>query len=81
MEAVGTGSDPSRDGVWLQIMYGIGGERDLTERTLEHLSGYDGARPVRAGNGAWDQHQNDVCGDADAPPTRSTTTPARVPHR
>jgi GH15 family glucan-1,4-alpha-glucosidase len=35
-------------------MYGIGGERDLTERTLDHLSGYRGARPVRVGNGAWD---------------------------
>jgi alpha,alpha-trehalase len=46
----------------LQIMYGIGGERDLTERTLDHLSGYDGAKPVRVGNGAWDQHQNDVWG-------------------
>jgi alpha,alpha-trehalase len=46
----------------LQIMYGIGGERDLTERTLDHLSGYDGAKPVRVGNGAWNQHQNDVWG-------------------
>ncbi len=46
----------------LQIMYGIGGERDLTERTLDHLSGYNGARPVRVGNGAWNQHQNDVWG-------------------
>ena len=46
----------------LQIMYGIGGERDLTEKTLDHLSGYEGARPVRVGNGAWDQHQNDVWG-------------------
>ncbi len=46
----------------LQIMYGIGGERDLTERTIDHLSGYDGARPVRVGNGAWNQHQNDVWG-------------------
>ena len=46
----------------LQIMYGIGGERDLTERTLDHLSGYEGASPVRVGNGAWDQHQNDVWG-------------------
>jgi GH15 family glucan-1,4-alpha-glucosidase len=43
-------------------MYGIGGERDLTERTLDHLSGYQGARPVRVGNGAWDQHQHDVWG-------------------
>jgi alpha,alpha-trehalase len=46
----------------LQVMYGIGGERDLTERTLDHLSGYGGARPVRVGNGAWDQRQNDVWG-------------------
>ncbi len=43
-------------------MYGIGGERDLTERTLDHLSGYGGAKPVRVGNGAWNQHQNDVWG-------------------
>ncbi len=46
----------------LQIMYGIGGERDLTEKTLDHLSGYRGARPVRIGNGAWNQHQHDVWG-------------------
>ena len=46
----------------LQIMYGIGGERELTEQTLEHLSGYDSARPVRVGNGAWDQRQHDVWG-------------------
>jgi GH15 family glucan-1,4-alpha-glucosidase len=46
----------------LQIMYGIGGERELTEYTLDHLSGYDGARPVRIGNGAWDQRQHDVWG-------------------
>jgi GH15 family glucan-1,4-alpha-glucosidase len=46
----------------LQIMYGISGERDLTERTLDHLSGYRGSRPVRVGNGAWNQHQNDVWG-------------------
>ena len=46
----------------LQIMYGIGGERDLTEHTLDHLSGYRGARPVRVGNGAWNQHQHDVWG-------------------
>ncbi len=46
----------------LQIMYGIGGERDLTERTLNHLSGYRGARPVRVGNGAWNQQQHDVWG-------------------
>ena len=46
----------------LQIMYGIGHERELTESTLDHLSGYDGARPVRIGNGAFDQRQNDVWG-------------------
>src|SRR5215467_6569329 len=46
----------------LQIMYGIGGERDLTEKTLDHLSGYEGARPVRIGNGAWNQQQHDVWG-------------------
>ena len=46
----------------LQIMYGIGGEKDLTEHTLDHLTGYRDSRPVRVGNGAWDQHQNDVWG-------------------
>jgi GH15 family glucan-1,4-alpha-glucosidase len=46
----------------LQIMYGVDGRRDLTEVTLDHLSGYDGARPVRVGNGAYDQKQNDVFG-------------------
>jgi len=46
----------------LQIMYGIGGEKDLTERTLDHLSGYAGSRPVRVGNGAFDQRQHDVWG-------------------
>jgi alpha,alpha-trehalase len=46
----------------LQIMYGIDGLRDLTEQTLDHLTGYDGAKPVRIGNGAFDQRQNDVYG-------------------
>jgi GH15 family glucan-1,4-alpha-glucosidase len=46
----------------LQIMYGVGGERDLPERTLDHLTGYEGASPVRVGNGAFDQRQNDVFG-------------------
>jgi alpha,alpha-trehalase len=46
----------------LQIMYGIGGERELPESELDHLTGYDGARPVRIGNGAWDQKQHDVWG-------------------
>jgi GH15 family glucan-1,4-alpha-glucosidase len=51
-----------RDHPDLQIMYGIGGERELTESTLDHLGGYDGAKPVRVGNGAFDQRQNDVWG-------------------
>jgi GH15 family glucan-1,4-alpha-glucosidase len=46
----------------LQIMYGIGGEKELTEKTLDHLGGYGGAKPVRIGNGAYDQRQNDVWG-------------------
>ncbi|MGE0066466.1 MAG: glycoside hydrolase family 15 protein [Solirubrobacterales bacterium] len=51
-----------RDHPDLQIMYGIGGEKELTEKTLDHLSGYGGAKPVRIGNGAFDQRQNDVWG-------------------
>jgi len=46
-----------------QIMYGVAGERDLTERTLEHLSGYHDSRPVRVGNQAWTQVQLDVLGE------------------
>ncbi len=46
----------------LQIMYGIGGESELPEATLDHLHGYDGARPVRIGNAASDQEQHDVWG-------------------
>ncbi len=46
----------------LQIMYGIGGERDLTEETLDHLPGYAGSRPVRIGNAAFAQKQHDVWG-------------------
>jgi GH15 family glucan-1,4-alpha-glucosidase len=46
----------------LQVMYGIGGEHELEERTLDHLSGYEGARPVRIGNGAYVQKQHDVWG-------------------
>src|ERR1700722_16042660 len=46
----------------LQIMYGIDGRKDLTESTIDHLSGWRDSRPVRVGNGAWDQHQNDVWG-------------------
>ena len=43
-------------------MYGIGGETELTESTLDHLSGYGGAKPVRIGNGAYNQQQHDVWG-------------------
>jgi alpha,alpha-trehalase len=46
----------------LQIMYGIDGERDLEEHTLDHLHGYDGAQPVRVGNDAFRQRQHDVWG-------------------
>ncbi len=53
--------EPNRDGA-LQIMYGIDGRRDLTESIREDMSGYAGARPVRIGNGAFDQRQNDVFG-------------------
>jgi GH15 family glucan-1,4-alpha-glucosidase len=54
-------AEPTEDGS-LQIMYGIDGRRDLTESTRDELSGYAGARPVRIGNGAFDQRQNDVFG-------------------
>ncbi len=46
----------------LQVMYGVDGERELEERTLEHLHGYNGARPVRVGNAAYKQRQHDVWG-------------------
>jgi alpha,alpha-trehalase len=46
----------------LQIMYGIDGRRRLDEETLDHLQGYEGATPVRIGNGAYDQRQHDVWG-------------------
>jgi len=49
-------------GLPLQIVFGIGGERDLSERELPHLSGWRGSGPVRAGNGAWTQRQQDVYG-------------------
>ena len=47
----------------LQIMYGIGGEHDLSERELPHLRGWRDSSPVRVGNGAWDQTQLDVYGE------------------
>jgi len=52
-----------RRGSDLQIMFGIGGERDLSERELPHLTGWRDSRPVRIGNGAWNQRQLDVYGE------------------
>jgi GH15 family glucan-1,4-alpha-glucosidase len=50
-------------GIDMQIMFGIGGEHDLAERELPHLSGWRASRPVRVGNGAWNQRQLDVYGE------------------
>ncbi len=47
----------------LQIMFRIGGERDLTERELPHLEGWRRSTPVGIGNGAWSQRQLDVSGE------------------
>jgi GH15 family glucan-1,4-alpha-glucosidase len=50
-------------GADLQIMFGVGGEHDLSERELKHLAGWRASRPVRVGNGAWEQRQLDVYGE------------------
>jgi GH15 family glucan-1,4-alpha-glucosidase len=50
-------------GELVQIMYGVEGERDLSEHELEHLAGYHDSRPVRVGNQAWEQKQLDVLGE------------------
>ncbi|MVU76294.1 glycosyl hydrolase family 15 [Nocardia sp. ET3-3] len=55
-------TDGDGKAVPLQVLYGIGGEREITESELPHLSGYDGARPVRIGNGAYNQDQHDIWG-------------------
>jgi GH15 family glucan-1,4-alpha-glucosidase len=52
-----------RRGQDLQIMFGVGGEHDLSERELPHLGGWRASRPVRVGNGAWSQRQLDVYGE------------------
>jgi GH15 family glucan-1,4-alpha-glucosidase len=65
----------------LQIMYGIDGRRDLTESTRDDLFGYAGARPVRIGNGAFDQHQNDVFGAALDSILLHTERSERLPRR
>ncbi|UCF19126.1 MAG: glycoside hydrolase family 15 protein, partial [Gemmatimonadota bacterium] len=54
--------EPEPDGS-LQIMYGIDGRHKLTEETLDHLEGYRGSRPVRFGNGAYNQLQLDIYGE------------------
>jgi alpha,alpha-trehalase len=65
----------------LQIMYGIDGRRDLTESVREDLSGYGGARPVRIGNGAFDQRQNDVFGAALDSVLLQSLRSQRIPRR
>jgi len=72
--------EANEDGA-LQIMYGIDGRRDLTESTRDELSGYMGARPVRIGNGAFDQRQNDVFGAVLDSILLHTRRSARVPRR
>ena len=72
--------EANEDGA-LQIMYGIDGRRNLTESTLDHLSGYAGARPVRIGNGAFDQRQNDVFGSVLDSLLLHTRRSKRVPRR
>ena len=72
--------EPNEDG-GLQIMYGIDGRRDLTESTRDELSGYAGARPVRLGNGAFDQRQNDVFGAVLDSILLHTRHSARLPRR
>jgi GH15 family glucan-1,4-alpha-glucosidase len=71
---------PTEDGS-LQIMYGIDGRRDLTESTLDELTGYEGARPVRIGNGAFDQRQNDVFGSVLDSILLHTRRSQRLPRR
>jgi len=65
----------------LQIMYGIDGRRDLTETFRDELSGYAGAHPVRIGNGAFDQRQNDVFGAALDSILLHTRRSQRLPRR
>ncbi len=72
--------EPTEDGS-LQIMYGIDGRRDLTESTRDELSGYEGAWPVRIGNGAFDQRQNDVYGAVLGSILLHTRRSQRLPRR
>lgn len=59
----GASASQLRRGSDLQIMFGVGGERDLSERELPHLAGWRSSAPVRVGNGAWNQRQIDVYGE------------------
>jgi GH15 family glucan-1,4-alpha-glucosidase len=79
MEFVGD-LEANDDGA-LQIMYGIDGRRDLTESTRDDLTGYAGARPVRIGNGAFDQRQNDVFGAVLDSILLHTVKSGRLPRR
>ena len=72
--------EPTDDGS-LQIMYGIDGRRDLTESTRDDMSGYAGAKPVRIGNGAFDQRQNDVFGAVLDSILQHTRESDRLPRR
>jgi GH15 family glucan-1,4-alpha-glucosidase len=72
--------EANEDGA-LQIMYGIDGRRDLTESTRDDLSGYAGAQPVRVGNGAFDQRQNDVFGAVLDSVLLHSRRSARLPRR
>jgi alpha,alpha-trehalase len=58
-----TAASQLRTGTDLQIMFGVGGEHDLSERELPHLTGWRNSAPVRVGNGAWNQRQLDVYGE------------------
>jgi alpha,alpha-trehalase len=60
---VGAAASDVHAGRHLQIMFGVGGEHDLSERELAHLPGWRGSQPVRVGNGAWLQEQLDVYGE------------------
>ena len=59
VDAVGRSGDSEK----VQVMFDVTGQRELHERTLGHLRGYRGSRPVRVGNDAWHQHQTDVYGE------------------
>src|SRR5688572_33045132 len=76
MARVGTG-DPAK----AQIMYGIGGERRLTEFELDELPGYEGSRPVRVGNAASEQFQLDVYGEVLAVAAAAAVRLGRIEER